>query len=91
MSTDRGSVERNLSRLASERTALFQRSGQSFGLTPADQNRLKVIERELDEAFGALREMRAARDAARFSREGLVARRASAAPGQSISRTQRAT
>jgi hypothetical protein len=85
MNTDRGSVERNLSRLASERTALFTRSGQSFGLTAADQNRLKVVERELDEAFGALRELRAVRDATRFSREDPVVRRAIARDGAAAS------
>jgi hypothetical protein len=76
MSVDRGNLERNVSRLANERTALFTRSGQAFGLTPADQNRLKVVERELDECFGSLREMRAVRDATRFSREDPVVRRA---------------
>ncbi len=85
MNTDRGSIERNLARLATERTALFTRSGQSFGLTPADQNRLKVVERELDEAFGALREIRAVRDASRFSREDPVIRRAIARSSESIS------
>lgn len=91
MNTDRGSVERNLSRLASERTALFTRSGQSFGLTVVDQNRLKVVERELDEAFNALREMRAVRDASRFSREDPVVRRAIARDGAASSRPRRAS
>ena len=91
MNSDRGNIERNLSKLATERTALFNRSGQSFGLTPADQNRLKVVERELDEAFGALREMRAVRDATRFSREDPVVRRAIARDGASISRPRKLT
>ena len=91
MNTDRGNVERNLNRLASERTALFTRSGQSFGLTAADQNRLKVVERELDECFGALREMRAVRDATRFSREDPVVRRAIAREGAASSRPRRIT
>ena len=73
---DVGNLERNLTRLASERTALFTRSGTSFGLNAADQNRLRVVEREIDETFGALREMRAVRDASRFSREDPVVRRA---------------
>ena len=89
MNSDRGTIERNLSKLATERTALFNRSGQSFGLTPADQNRLKVVERELDEAFGALREMRAVRDASRFSREDPVVRRAIARDGASVSRPRK--
>ncbi len=92
MNTDRGSIERNLNRLANERTTLFTRSGQSFGLTVADQNRLKVVERELDEAFGALREMRAVRDATRFSREDPVVRRAIARNSESMSaKPRRAT
>jgi len=89
MNSDRGTIERNLSKLATERTALFNRSGQSFGLTPADQNRLKVVERELDEAFGALREIRAVRDASRFSREDPVVRRAIARDGASVSRPRK--
>jgi hypothetical protein len=76
MNVDRGSIERSVTRLASERSTLFGRSGSSFGLSAADQNRLRVVERELDECFGALREMRAVRDATRFSREDPVVRRA---------------
>ena len=83
MNNDRGSLERNVARLASERTDLFTRSGSSFGLSPADQNRLKVVERELDECFGSLREMRAVRDATRFSREDPVVRRAIARNAES--------
>ncbi len=90
MNTDRGSVERNLNRLAAERATLFTKSGQSFGLTAADQNRLKVVERELDEAFGALREMRAVRDATRFSREDPVVRRAIVRNGVTPAPTRRA-
>ena len=89
MNSDRGNIERNLSKLATERTELFGRSGQSFGLTPADQIRLKVVERELDEAFGALREMRAVRDATRFSREDPVVRRAIARDGSAIARPRK--
>jgi hypothetical protein len=92
MNTDRGTLERNLSRLADERSTLFTRSGQSFGLTAADQSRLKVVERELDEAFGALRELRAVRDASRFSREDPVVRRAIARNSDSMSaKPRRAT
>ncbi len=87
--SERGNIERNLNRLANERAALFTRSGQSFGLTPADQNRLKVVERELDECFGALREIRAVRDATRFSREDPVVRRAIAQDGASASRPRK--
>jgi len=85
MNTDRASVERNLNRLAAERATLFTKSGQTFGLTAPDQNRLKVVERELDEAFVSLREMRAVRDASRFSREDPVVRRAIARDGAAAS------
>jgi hypothetical protein len=76
MNTDRASIERNVARLASERTSLFSRSGHSFGLSNTDQGRLRVIERELDECFASLRKMRAARDVTRFAREDPVVRRA---------------
>jgi hypothetical protein len=89
MNVDRGSIERNVTRLATERTTLFTRSGSSFGLSVADQNRLKVVERELDECFGALREMRAVRDATRFSREDPVVRRAISRNTESTPRTRR--
>ena len=92
MNADRGNLERSVSRLATERTALFTRSGQSFGLSAIEQNRLKVVERELDECFGALREMRAVRDATRFSREDPVVRRAITRNGESTAaKTRRVT
>ena len=91
MNVDRGSLERSVARLANERTTLFTRSGSSFGLSPADQNRLRVVERELDETFGALREMRAVRDATRFSREDPVVRRAITRRGETTPGTRRAT
>jgi hypothetical protein len=89
MNVDRGSIERSVARLATERTTLFNRSGSSFGLSAADQNRLRVVERELDECFGALREMRAVRDATRFSREDPVVRRAITRNTESTPRTRR--
>jgi hypothetical protein len=89
MNVDRGSLERSVARLASERTTLFTRSASSFGLSPADQNRLRVVERELDETFGALREMRAVRDATRFSREDPVVRRAITRSGESTGKPAR--
>ena len=91
MNVDRGSIERNVTRLASERSILFTRSGTSFGLSAADQNRLRVVERELDECFGALREMRAVRDATRFSREDPVVRRAITRNGETVPKARRAT
>jgi hypothetical protein len=91
MNADRGSLERSVARLASERTTLFNRSGTSFGLSAVDQNRLRVVERELDECFGALREMRAVRDASRFSREDPVVRRAITRTGEIPTRSRRVT
>jgi hypothetical protein len=91
MNVDRGSIERSVTRLASERSILFTRSGTSFGLSAADQNRLRVVERELDECFGALREMRAVRDATRFSREDPVVRRAITRNGETVPKARRAT
>jgi hypothetical protein len=89
MSVDRGSLERSVARLASERSTLFGRSGSSFGLSATDQNRLRVVERELDEWFCALREMRAVRDASRFSREDPVVRRAIARNDEMPTRSRR--
>ena len=91
MNVDRGSIERSVTRLASERSILFTRSGTSFGLSAVDQNRLRVVERELDECFGALREMRAVRDATRFSREDPVVRRAITRNGETVPKARRAT
>jgi hypothetical protein len=55
---------------------LLRKSGVSFGLSAGDQQRLLTVERELDECFLARRRQRAERDASRFGREGLPARRA---------------
>ncbi len=54
--------------LAEERLALLSTSGANFGLKDTDQERLKTVERELDEAYRLLREGRAERDRQRFSR-----------------------
>jgi hypothetical protein len=54
--------------LAEERLELLRTSGANFGLKNADQDRLKSVERELDEAYKLLREGRAERDRQRFSR-----------------------
>jgi Protein of unknown function (DUF2630) len=69
-----GSVEREVARLAAERTALFGRSGGSAGLSNAEQSRLRAIERALDECFVSLRRMRAARAASRLARDDPFAR-----------------
>ena len=77
--TDHTSLERRVAKLAGERGALFDKSGASFGLTAADQQRLTAIERELDECFLARRQHRAVRDANRFERENPFVRRTVAA------------
>jgi hypothetical protein len=59
-------LEQQIKRLADERGALFDKSGASFGLSGVDQERLGIIERELDECFLARRRLRADRDARRF-------------------------
>jgi hypothetical protein len=76
VTAEQRSVEREVARLASERTALFSRSGTGDGLTATEQGRLRAIERELDEQYLALRQMRAARDGARFAYQYPIARRA---------------
>jgi len=62
-------LERQVNRLANERSALFDKAGTSFGLSSVDQQRLSAIERELDECFLARRRLRANRDAQRFDRD----------------------
>jgi hypothetical protein len=61
-------LDRRVNRLATERTTLFAKAGSNTGMTQADRQRLKDIERELDDCFAVRREQRAARDARRFSR-----------------------
>jgi hypothetical protein len=63
---DSASLERRVNRLATERSALFDRAGAHSGLSNAQQERLRSIERELDECFLARRRMRAVCDARRF-------------------------
>jgi hypothetical protein len=72
--TDDASLERRVNRLATERAALFDKSGASFGLKGADHQRLTAIERELDDCFAIRRQQRAARDARRFAGGVRVAR-----------------
>jgi hypothetical protein len=91
MNGERASLERNVNRLAAERTALFSRSSNRMGLSPADQNRLRLIERELDESFTSLRRVRAALDVTRFAREDSVVRRAVRRHPGLTSRPDRAT
>src|SRR5262249_51882079 len=66
---DRAKLERQLARLANERSALFDKASANAGLARADRERLQTVERELDECFVARRTQRAALDAQRFDRE----------------------
>jgi hypothetical protein len=72
---DKTSPARRVERLASERMALLKSAGANSGRTPVAQARLTAVERELDEAFIAVREQRAVRDAARFTNEDRLLRR----------------
>jgi hypothetical protein len=67
--SDRASLAKRVSSLATERTELFVHAGATTGRSAATQLRLVAIERELDECYTALRTQRAARDASRFSSE----------------------
>jgi hypothetical protein len=66
---DAASLERQVNRLVTERGALFDKAGASFGLSNVEQQRLGTIEHELDECFLARRRLRAERDARRFDRD----------------------
>jgi hypothetical protein len=61
-------LDRRLNRLATERSTLFAKAGTDVGLSSSDRQRLKDIERELDDCFSQRRLQRAARDARRFTR-----------------------
>ena len=68
--SDKASLERRLTKLTTERTSLFALAGTAAGLSKADQARLGAVEREIDECFIAVRQLRAVRDARRFTLEG---------------------
>ena len=74
-SDDKTSPARRVERLASERMTLLASAGANSGRTAVAQARLTAVERELDEAFNAVREQRAVRDAARFTNEDRLLRR----------------
>jgi hypothetical protein len=68
--------DRRVTTLAAERATLFARAGGNVGRLPKkDQERLRSVERELDECFTKLRQQRAIRDAERFARENPTPRR----------------
>jgi len=64
---DAPGLDRRVNRLAAERATLFSKAATA-GLSQAERQRIKDIERELDECFVLRRQQRAARDARRFSR-----------------------
>lgn len=68
-------LDRQVNSLVNERGVLFDRAGAHQGLSEIDQQRLGVIERELDECFLARRRLRADRDAQRFDRDRPFIRR----------------
>jgi hypothetical protein len=67
-------LDQRMTRLANERGALFEKAGTSAGLAANDHERLKSIERELDECFLVRRRMRATDDARRFENETRIPR-----------------
>ena len=68
-------LDRRMTQLAEERTALFDKAGSSSGLTTRDHERLRSVERELDECFLARRRQRALIDARRFDADSMFALR----------------
>jgi hypothetical protein len=74
VSDERAAVQREVARLASERSDLFSRSVGSSGLSPADQSRLRAIERRLDECYTALRRARAGAASGRNGSRDVVRR-----------------
>jgi hypothetical protein len=72
--TSKRMLDQRMTRLAHERGVLFEKAGTKIGLTPHDHERLKSIERELDECFLVRRRMRASDDARRFESEVRIPR-----------------
>jgi hypothetical protein len=68
-------LDRRTTRLAMERTALFEKAGTTVGLSDGEQRRLATVERELDQCFLTRRRERALHDARRFDRDAPNARR----------------
>jgi hypothetical protein len=73
-SDDKMNPARRVERLSAERLALFGAAGANAGRTAVMQARLTAIEQELDACYLAVREQRAARDAARFTKEDRLLR-----------------
>jgi hypothetical protein len=76
MSDEPAAIQRNVARLAAERTELFSRSIGVGGLSSAARSRLRAIERQLDECYTALRLGRAGRANARQRPHDVTPRRA---------------
>jgi hypothetical protein len=60
LTDERAALQRDVARLTSERIQLYTHSEGILGLAAPDQERLRAIERQLDECFAALRRARAA-------------------------------
>ena len=65
MSGECEQLERDVARLAAERSQLFTGEGRAFGTSAEVQRRLRVVERQLDECYTRIRQLRAVRDRAR--------------------------
>ena len=73
---DKAAISRELSRLANERAELFALAGAPTGLSKEQHAHLALVERQIDECFREVRQLRAARDARRFTDELPLVRRA---------------
>ena len=65
MSGECEQLERDVARLAAERSQLFTGEGRALGTAAEVQRRLRVVERQLDECYTRIRQLRAVRDRAR--------------------------
>jgi len=67
-------ISADIERISKERTTIFAKERTDAGLSDQDRQRLKAIERELDEAYDALRRERAVHTARRFDHESNLLR-----------------
>jgi hypothetical protein len=65
MSAESEHLERDVARLAAERSQLFMGEGRALGASADVQHRLRAVERQLDECYTRIRQLRAVRDRAR--------------------------
>ncbi len=61
--TDDAGLSRRINDLAAEEEQIFSRAGSGGGMEPAEQERLRQIQLELDQAYDLLRQRQGRRDA----------------------------